>query len=73
MYVTKQKHETIFHRNNKKHDNLNFKEALNWELMKCDVNNIGSGIFHETVLSILNAHTPLKKEVPYSKSCYFRN
>ena len=41
--------------------------------MKCGVNNIESEIFHETVLSILNAHTPLKKEVPYSKSCYFRN
>ena len=40
MYFTKQKHETIFYRNYKKIDNLNFKEALNRELMKHDSNNI---------------------------------
>ena len=40
MYFTKQKHETIFYRNHKNFDNLNFKEALNRELMKLDLNNI---------------------------------
>ena len=30
--------------------------------MKHDVNNIDHEIFHGTVLSILTAHTPLKKE-----------
>ena len=35
--------------------------------MKHDVSNIDYEIFHETVLSILNAHAP------WSKSCYFRN
>ena len=60
MYFTKQKHETIFYRNYKTFDNLNFQEALNRELMKYDVNNIDYEIFHEIVLSILNAHAPLK-------------
>ena len=41
---------------------LKFKEALNRESMKHDVNNIDYEIFHETVLSILNAHAPLKKK-----------
>ena len=40
MYFTKQKHETIFYRNYKKFDNQKFKEPLNRELMKHDVNNI---------------------------------
>ena len=35
--------------------------------MKHDVSDIDYEIFHETVLSILNAHAP------WSKSCYFRN
>ena len=39
-----------------------FKEALNRESMKHDVNNIDYEIFHETVLSILNAQAPLKKK-----------
>ena len=56
MYFIKQKHETIFYRNYKKFDNLKFKEALNRELMKHDLNNIDYEIFHEIVVSILNAH-----------------
>ena len=62
MFFTKQKHETIFYRNYKKFDNLKFKEALNRELMKHDLNNIDYEDFHEIVLSILNAHAPLKKK-----------
>ena len=62
MFFTKQKHETIFYRNYKKFDNLKFKEALNRELMKHDLNNIDYENFHEIVLSILNAHAPLKKK-----------
>ena len=62
MFFTKQKHETIFYRNYKKFDNLKFKEALNRELMKHDLNNIDYEIFHDIVLSILNAHAPLKKK-----------
>ena len=61
-YFTKQKHVNIFYRNYKKVDNLKFKEALNRELMKHDANNIDFEIFHEIVLSILNAHAPLKKK-----------
>ena len=37
-------------------------EALNRELMKHDVRNIYYEIFHEIVLSILNANAPLKKK-----------
>ena len=55
-------HETIFYRNYKKFDHLKFKEALNRELMKHDLNNIGYENFHEIVLSILNVHAPLKKK-----------
>ena len=62
MYFAKQKHETIFYRNYKNFDNLKFKKALNRELMKHDADNIDYEIFHETVLSILNAHAPLKKK-----------
>ena len=62
MHFTKQKHETIFYRNYKKFDNLKFIKALNRELMKHDLNNIDYEIFHETVLSILNAYAPLKKK-----------
>ena len=62
MYFTKQKHETIFYRNCKKIDNLKFKRELNTELMKHDANYIDYEIFHEIVLSILNAHAHLQKE-----------
>ena len=63
MFFTKQKHETIFYRNYKKFDNLKFKEALNRELMKHDLNNIDYENFHDKiVLSIFNAHAPLKKK-----------
>ena len=62
MFFMKQQHETIFYRNCKKFDNLKFKEALNRELMKHGLNNIDYENFHEIVLSILNAHAPLKKK-----------
>ena len=45
MYFTKQKLETIFHRNYEKFDNLKFKEAINRELMKHDANIIDYEIF----------------------------
>ena len=37
-------------------------EALNRELTKHDVSNTDYEIFHETRLSIHNAHAPLKKK-----------
>ena len=46
----------------KKFDNLKFKEALNRELTKHDLNNIDYEHFPEIVLSILNAHASLKKK-----------
>ena len=62
MLFTKQKYETVFYRNYKKFDKLKFKEALNRELMKHDLNNIDYEDFHEIMLSILNAHALLKKK-----------
>ena len=62
IYFTKHKYETIFYRNYKKFDNHKFKKALNRELMKLDLNIIDYEIFHEIVLSIINAHVPLKKK-----------
>ena len=62
MFFTKQKHETIFYRNYKKFDNIKFKEALNREWTKHDLNNIDFKNFYEIVLSILDAHAPLKKK-----------
>ena len=59
---TKQKHEIIFYNDYKKFDNLKFKEAVNRELIRHDVNDMDYYIFHEIVLSILNVHEPLKKE-----------
>ena len=74
MFFTKQKHETIFYRNYKKFDNLKFKEGLNRELMKHNLNNIDYEIFLEIMLSILNAHATLKKKhLRANKSCHFRN
>ena len=61
-FFTKRKYDTIFYRNYKQLDNLKFKKALNRELMKHDLNNIDYEDFHEIVLSILNAHAPLKKK-----------
>ena len=42
--------------------NTNLKETLKRELKKYYINNLDYEIFHELVLSILNAHTPLKKK-----------
>ena len=46
----------------KKFDNLKFKEALNRQLMKHDLNNIDYENSNEFALSILNAHAPLKEK-----------
>ena len=73
IFFTKQKHETIFYRNYKKFDNLKFKEALNRELMKNDLNNIDYENFHEIVLSILNAHVLLKKKHLRANHAKFRD
>ena len=62
MLFTKQKHETVFYRNYKKLDNLKYKEALNRESMKHGLNNIGYKNLRNIVLSVLNAHAPLKKK-----------
>ena len=40
IFCNKQKHETVFFRNYKKFNNSAFREALNRELLKYDLNNI---------------------------------
>ena len=55
----KRKHEIVFYNDYKKFDNLKFKETVNRELIKHDVNNIDHVIFHEILLSILKRLKPL--------------
>ena len=56
MFFTKQKQKAIFYRNYKELDDLTFKEALNRELAKRNLNNIDYAIFHGIVISILHVH-----------------
>ena len=62
MFFGKQKHETVFFRNYKKFDISTFREALNRELLKYDLNNIEYDTFQEIIVSLLNAYAPLKKK-----------
>ena len=62
MFFSKQKHETVFFRNYKKFDNSAFREALNRELIKYDLNNIEYDTFQEIIVSLLNVYAPLKKK-----------
>ena len=56
MFFTKQKQKPIFYRNYKELDDLTFKEALNRELAKRNLNNTDYAIFHGIVISILHVH-----------------
>ena len=56
MFFTKQKQKAIFYRNYKELDDLTFKEALNRELAKRNLDNIDYAIFHGIVISILHVH-----------------
>ena len=62
MFFSKQKHETVFFRNYEKFDNSAFREALNRELIKYDLNNIEYDTFQEIIVSLLNVYAPLKKK-----------
>ena len=62
MFFSKQNHETAFFRNYKKFDNSAFREALNRELLKYDLNNIEYDTFQEIIVSFLNVYAPLKKK-----------
>ena len=57
-----QKHETVFFQNYKNFDNSAFREALNRELLKYDLNNIEYDTFQEIMVSLLNVYAPLKKK-----------
>ena len=56
IFFSKQKHDTVFFRNYKKFDNSAFREALNRELMKHDLNNIEYDTFQEIIVSLLNVY-----------------
>ena len=62
IFYSKQKHKAVFFRNYKKFDNSAFKEALNRELLKYDLNNIKYDTFQEIIVSVLNVYAPLKKK-----------
>ena len=62
MFFSKQKHETVFFRNYKKFDNSAFREALNRELLKYDLNNIEYDTFQEIIVSLLNVYASLKQK-----------
>ena len=62
MFFSKQKHETVFFQNYKKFDNSAFREVLNRELLKYDLNNIEYDTFQEIIVSLLNVYEPLKKK-----------
>ena len=62
MFFSKQKHETFFFRNYKNFDNSAFREALNRELLKYDLNNIEYATLQEIIVSLLNVYAPLKKK-----------
>ena len=62
IFYSKQKHKTVFFRNYKKFDNSAFKEALNRELLKYDLNNIKYDTFQEIIVSVLNVYASLKKQ-----------
>ena len=62
MFFSKQNHEIVFFRNYKKFDNSPFKEVLNRELLKYDLNNIEYDKFQEIIVFLLNVYALLKKK-----------
>ena len=62
MFFSKQKHETVFFRNYKKFYNSTFREALNRDLPKYDLNNIEYDTFQEIIVFLLNVYAALKKK-----------
>ena len=49
-------------RNYKKFDHSIFREALNRELLKYDLNNVEYDTFQEIIVSLLHVYAPLKKK-----------
>ena len=60
MFLSKQKHEIFFFRNDKKFDSCPFREALNRELLKYNLNNIEYDKSRENIISLLNIYVYLK-------------
>ena len=58
MFFSKRKDEIVFSLNYKKFDNSAFREALNRELLKYDLNNIEYDLFQEIVVSLLQVYSP---------------
>ena len=62
VFFPKQKHETVFYRNYKKFEKSHFRDKIENELLKHDINNIELDIFHNILLSALNECAPLKQK-----------
>ena len=73
MFLSKRKHETVFSQNFKKFDNSAFREALNRELLKYDLNNIEYDTFQEIIVSLLNEYAPLKEKYLRTNHASFVN
>ena len=65
MFFSKQNHETVFLRNYERFDHSAFREALNRELLKYDLNNIEYDRFSPKCICIF------KEKISQSKSCKF--
>ena len=63
IFFSKQKHEIIFFRNYKYSDDSAFREALNRELLKYDLNNIEFDTFQEIIVSLLIVYAPFQKNI----------
>ena len=61
MFLSKQKHETIFFQNYKKFDNSAFREVLNRKLLKYDLNDVEYDTFQDFIVSLLNITVSTKK------------
>ena len=61
MFFSKQKHEIVFFRNYKKFNSSAFRDGLNRELIKYDL-NIDYDTFQEIMVFLLNVYAPLKKK-----------
>ena len=52
----------LFYRNYKKFENSHFRDKIENELLKHDINNIELDIFHNILLSAFNECAPLKQK-----------
>ena len=73
MHFKKQEPNVIWYRNFKTFDSLKFKEDLNRELSKHDMNNMDYETFQEIMLSLLDLYAPLKQKYIRANQAGFVN